>query len=46
MNIANLPELLRCHRTWGVRYSKRGAPQAIALGLCFGLVAYQNSRLS
>jgi hypothetical protein len=25
---------------------KRGALQAIALGLCFGLVANQNNRLS
>jgi hypothetical protein len=41
-NIANLPAIRRgeCDD------SKRGAPQAIALGLCFGLAAHQNSRLS
>jgi hypothetical protein len=29
-----------------VMISKRGPPQAIALGLCFGLVTHQSSRLS
>ena len=47
VNIAKLPELLSGPQTWGsVMISKRGPPQAIALGLCFGLVAHQSSRLS
>jgi hypothetical protein len=46
VNIAKLPELVRCHRTSGVRWFKTRRAADYALGLCFGLVAHQNSRLS
>jgi len=45
-NIAKLPELLSGSNVGSVMISKRGQPQAIALGLCFGLVAHQSNRLS